>query len=110
MDDLVARFFSSRENERFQKLAANDKPPAFFNLWTRKEALLKATGEGIAGGLNQVEVSFLHGEPARLLSIAGDPSKADGWFLHNLEPASGFAGAVAVQGVCDTVRCWHKDL
>ena len=109
MDDLVARFFSSRENERFQQLAADDKPAAFFNLWTRKEALLKATGAGIAGGLNQVEVSFLHGEPARLLSIGGDPSKSNGWFLHNLEAASGFAGAVAVQGKCTAVRCWRAD-
>jgi 4'-phosphopantetheinyl transferase len=109
MDHLVARFFSARENERFQQLAAINKPSAFFNLWTRKEALLKATGAGIAGGLNNVEVSFLEGEPARLLSIADDPSKAAGWFLHNLEAAAGFAGAVAVQGICDTVQCWRSD-
>ena len=106
MDHLVARFFSARENERFQKLSSTEKPAAFFNLWTRKEALLKATGAGIAGGLNNVEVSFLQGEPARLLSIGGDPAKANGWFLHNLAPAEGFAGAVAVHGLCATVQCW----
>jgi len=46
-DELVARFFSPRENDLFQKVPEADKPVAFFNLWTRKEALLKAFGVGL---------------------------------------------------------------
>ena len=96
-DELVARFFSKREDELFQKVSAEQKPAAFFNLWTRKEALLKATGEGITRSLNLVEVSFLPGEPARLLAISGDAKAAEAWRLKELLPAKGFAGAVAVQ-------------
>jgi 4'-phosphopantetheinyl transferase len=94
-DDLVARFFSPRENELFKKISETDKPAAFFNLWTRKEALLKATGEGIGSALNRVEVSFLANEPARLLAIDGDSEKAAQWYLRELSPVSGFVGAIA---------------
>ena len=97
VEELVARFFSPRENDLFQKVPDPQKPAAFFNLWTRKEALLKATGEGITRSLSLVEVSFLPGEPARLLAISGDAEAARGWGLRELLPAKGFAAAVAVQ-------------
>jgi 4'-phosphopantetheinyl transferase len=105
VDDLVARFFSPRESELFQKVAPHEKPAAFFNLWTRKEALLKATGEGITRSLSLVEVSFLPGDPARLLSASGDPAKAAQWTLRELTPAPGFAGAMAIQAQSVSVRC-----
>jgi len=98
VDDLVARFFSARENELFQQVPAAEKPAAFFNLWTRKEALLKATGEGLTGSLSLMEVSFLPGEPARLLAISGNRQMGTRWILRELSPAPGFTGAVAVEG------------
>jgi 4'-phosphopantetheinyl transferase len=114
VDELVARFFSKREDELFQKVSAGQKPAAFFNLWTRKEALLKATGEGITRSLNLVEVSFLPGEPARLLAISGDEKAAERWMLRELAPAKGFAGAVAIElGTSNAeqmphieIKCW----
>jgi len=96
VDALVARFFSPREDELFQKVPEEEKSAAFFNLWTRKEALLKATGEGITRSLSLVEVSFLPGEPARLLGISGDATAGARWTLRELNPAMGFTGAVAV--------------
>jgi 4'-phosphopantetheinyl transferase len=106
MDALVARFFSARENEAFQKVVDAEKPAAFFNLWTRKEALLKATGEGITRSLSLVEVSFLPGERARLIAIAGDVEQAAQWSLRELSPAAGFTGAVAIESRGIEVRCW----
>ena len=97
VDELVARFFSKRENELFQKVPDKDKPAAFFNLWTRKEALLKATGEGITRSLSLVEVSFLPGEPARLMAISGDAAAGQKWRLREIIPGAGFTGAVAVE-------------
>ena len=94
MDQLVERFFSPTENARFQALTKDERPAAFFNLWTRKEAWLKATGEGIGYSLKQVEVSFLPAEPARLIRIEGRGDEAIRWRLENLRPASGFTGAL----------------
>jgi 4'-phosphopantetheinyl transferase len=109
MDELVARFFSARETVLFQKLRLDEKATAFFNLWTRKEALLKATGEGIPRSLSLVEVSFLPGRPARLLAIGGDASKAAEWAVCNLSPAPGFIGAIAIKAQNLTVQCGTWD-
>ena len=94
--DLVCRFFSPRETALFHELPFNQKSTAFFNLWTRKEALLKATGEGIARSLRSVEVSFLAHEPARLLSLPAGTQPLNHWSLHELHPAPGFTAALAV--------------
>jgi 4'-phosphopantetheinyl transferase len=107
--ELVSRFFSPRENAAFQKLTADEQPEAFFNLWTRKEAFLKATGEGIAQSLHLVEVSFLPGERTRLISLPEELAQSSKWQLHNLQPADGFAAALAVSREDVELQCWHFD-
>ena len=92
-DALVSRFFSPAENEVFEKLPVEQKPTAFFNLWTRKEAWLKATGLGISQHLTRVEVSFLPVSPARFVSV---PAESQGdWFLYQLNSPPGFTAALA---------------
>lgn len=98
---LAKRFFSSREYAVISFLPADQTQEAFFNGWTRKEAYLKATGQGLAG-LEQVEVSLTPGEPAALLSIQGDSQSAITWSLHHLIPAPGYVAALAVEG-----HDWH---
>jgi len=98
MEDAEAianRFFSEHEASGLRALRASEQNGAFFNLWTRKEALLKATGEGLSESLNQVEVSFLAGNPARVIGMPRNHVPADRWTLIELNPAAGFAGALA---------------
>jgi 4'-phosphopantetheinyl transferase len=104
--ELVARFFSKRENAVFQKLTEDEQPEAFFNLWTRKEAFLKATGEGIANSLHLVEVSFLPAEKTRLISLPENLGQRADWHLYNLQPAEDFAAALAVPREGVEVKCW----
>ena len=134
-DGLVTRFFFPREITTFQSLPEDQKPAAFFNLWTRKEAWLKAIGEGIGYSLNLVEVSFLPGEPARLLALPeaphanssggtssigtlstaslnlpelpDAPQAATHWNLHDLTPAPGFAAALAIPRADTRLQCWR---
>jgi 4'-phosphopantetheinyl transferase len=94
--ELVGQFFSVREKAEFLKLEWHQQPAAFFNLWTRKEALLKATGEGIAHSLNRVEVSFLPGEPARVLSLPAEQWTWCEWSLVDLSISPSYAGALAL--------------
>ncbi len=109
-DDLVARFFSPREHALFKDLPDSQKPAAFFNLWTRKEAWLKATGEGITHSLHLVEVSFLPDEPARLLAVPELPGPdRPSWVLLDLQPEPGFVGAVAIAAQAPKLRCWRWD-
>ena len=106
-EDLVRRFFSSNECSQFLKLSAAQKAAAFFNLWTRKEAWLKATGEGITHLLNQVEVSFLPGEPAHLVRLPADYLNGSIWSLYELAPQAGFTAALAIAGDDATVHWWR---
>jgi 4'-phosphopantetheinyl transferase len=94
--ELVGQFFSAREAAEFSRLEREQQPAAFFNLWTRKEALLKATGEGIARSLNRVEVSFLPGEPARVLSLPAEHWAGGEWSLVDLTIAPAYAAALAL--------------
>ncbi len=103
-EDLVNRFFSPAESAAFHALAAEVKPAAFFNLWTRKEAWLKATGEGIAQSLNKVEVSFIPGEPARLLRLPAELGKVNSWSIVELTPAADYTAALALQGGTPDIR------
>lgn len=93
---MVSQFFSTREAAEFSKLPWEQQPAAFFNLWTRKEALLKATGEGIAHSLDRVEVSFLPGEPARVLALPAEPWAGGEWSLTELAISPAYAAALAL--------------
>jgi len=104
---IAERFFSPGESAGLNAVPEADRPAAFFNLWTRKEAWLKATGEGISNSLNRVEVSFLPGEPARLIRLFGESERVGGWTLLELTPAAGYAAALAIEAPDAIVRCGH---
>jgi len=98
IEEIAERFFSPRENAVFRTVPAGKKLEAFFNCWTRKEAFLKANGDGLSRSLDSFEVSLALGEPARLLSVEGDLHEASRWSLWALVPASRYIGALAVEG------------
>jgi 4'-phosphopantetheinyl transferase len=96
--EIAARFFSARENAALCRLPEYQRLEAFYNCWTRKEAYLKATGDGLARPLDQFDVSLTPGEPAKLLCVQGDEQEAARWCLQALTPASGYVAALAVEG------------
>lgn len=109
LDDAVhiaERFFSAAENAAFRALPAEVKEEAFFLCWTRKEAYIKAIGEGLSLPLHEFDVSLAPGEPARLLG-AVDPAQAHRWTLRELDPAPGYAGAIVVEGAEWELSCWR---
>lgn len=106
-EDVAKRFFSARESSGLRALPDGEKPKAFFNLWTRKEAYLKATGAGIGESLSEAEVSFLANEPARFISLFGDRHAGDHWRLCELDPAAGFVAALAVGTPDAEVKGWR---
>jgi 4'-phosphopantetheinyl transferase len=106
-EEIAERFFSSQESAVLRKLPAEVKPQAFFNCWTRKEAYIKARGEGLSLPLDQFDVSLVPGEPARLLDVREDSQEASRWSLYALTPASGYVAALAVEGSDWRLKCWQ---
>jgi len=96
-DDIAARFFSRRENEAYLALDPRDRPLGFFNCWTRKEAFVKALGDGLCHPLDGFDVSLAPGEPAKILRVESIPGDHCGWTLHRFVPGPGLIGALVVR-------------
>lgn len=96
--DVVAKhFFSPNEVNTLMALPLSEQQITFFNCWTRKEAIIKALGTGLAFPLNQFEVSMKVGSPARLLATHWDPEEAANWYMASFTPAENYIGAFAVR-------------
>ena len=103
-EHLAATCFSAVERAALAAVPASRRRAAFFAGWTRKEALLKALGEGLSRPLGSFDVTLTPGEPARVLRFAGAPDVPRRYTLHSLHPAAGFVGALAVEGRAVTLR------
>lgn len=110
LDSLAERNFSAIEVTALKTLPPDERLNAFFACWTRKEAFIKALGDGLSYPLDQFDVSFLPGEPARLLRVLGDPAAPSRWQMTALDPAEGYAAAVVVegQGVILRLLAWDQ--
>jgi len=95
---VAKRFFSRSEFEALQSLSLEERTIAFFSAWTRKEAYLKARGEGIAARLGSFSVSIDVEQPPLLLTDSMDPSAGLHWRLYDLDIAPGYAAALAAEG------------
>ena len=95
MLEIAARYFCAEEASELLTLPPLQREPAFFACWTRKEAFMKATGDGFDCPLNSFRVNLVPESDARLIHIHGDPVAAEKWSLHDLRIAPGFAAALA---------------
>jgi len=74
-EQLAKRFFCASEYALLTQAIPEERDKLFFQLWTAKEAYLKATGEGISGGLNQIEIAL---NPLRFIHFPN-------WYLQSFE-------------------------
>jgi 4'-phosphopantetheinyl transferase len=105
--ELAERFFSQREIATLRTLPIEARRQAFFHCWTRKEAYIKACGEGLSMPLDQFDVSLVPGEPAAVLGSQRDPAGFSGWSLQELPLAADYAAALAVEGHDWCLACWQ---
>jgi len=96
--EIAERFFSESERNALAALPLSQHHQAFFNCWTRKEAFVKAVGEGLSLPLDQFDVSLAPGQSAELLATRPDPGEAARWSLWALDAGPGCAAAVVVRG------------
>ena len=91
---LAAYTLADAERRAWDALPEPHRVEAFFGYWARKEALLKATGLGLSGGLRRVAVTPPHTE-ARLVALEGEGGPASTW-MADLERGPGYRSALAV--------------
>jgi 4'-phosphopantetheinyl transferase len=105
-DDVANHFFSPAEVEQLREVPAESKTQSFFNCWTRKEAYIKARGEGLYCPLDQFDVSVAPGMPAMLLGSRVDAADAQRWSFSDIAAGDRYAGTVAVDGACSRLVLW----
>ncbi len=90
LEEIAYRFLSNRERETISRFSGYKKYVAFFQIWTRKEAYLKARGKGLSDLSIDIE----------------DLSKDSRWSIRALNPGPRFVGAVAVGGSIGRLKFW----
>ncbi len=106
-DQIAEQFFSPNETRTLRALPATQQDLGFFHCWTRKEAYIKAHGEGLSLPLDQFDVSLIPGEPAVLLETRVAADYAERWALCALQPGDDYRAALAVEGHDWTLSTWQ---
>ena len=102
---LVKRFFSAAEQSRFQAIQKSKMAKAFCACWTRKEAFIKATGDGVFYGLDNFDVCFDPEIQNPKINLH-DPS-AEKWFAANLPINDEYMACLVSNQQDINVRYWH---
>ena len=99
--EIARRFFSAAEVDQLIALPKHLYAEAFISCWTKKEAYLKACGDGLAIPLNSFSVPLTTGpahSPVDLCVASNDIVPAKRWSFYTLQPAPGYIGALAIEG------------
>jgi 4'-phosphopantetheinyl transferase len=96
-EEIAKRYFSAKEVDELSRLPAELRTEGFFLCWTRKEAYIKAKGDGLQISLDSFDVSLTPGMPAMLSSA--DESR---WTIESFDPSlvhePRYAAAVVAEG------------
>jgi 4'-phosphopantetheinyl transferase len=113
---MAAQMLTPVEQETFRALSPADRPRALLRYWTRKEAVLKATGFGLTLDPATVEVSAPD-QPPEVVSWPHVTESADDFTLVDLDVGAGYLAclavqappdvAVRVQDATDLLRSWR---
>lgn len=103
--DIVRSLFSESEQLAYLNIPDIEQNEAFFELWTRKEAFIKAIGRGLYFPLNEFSVAV--DGPVRL-DIQGDDYTGSDWTLEDISPNPQYRAALAYAGKNVTInRYWY---
>ena len=95
---IAQRFFSMEEQKQLAALPLENRFDGFFRCWTRKEAYIKATGEGLSPSLHQFDVSIAAEDSDALLATRPNAGETARWSLREVPAGKGYVAALCVRG------------
>jgi 4'-phosphopantetheinyl transferase len=100
---IAGQFFAPGEVAAIAAMPAERQHLRFFDFWTRKEAYVKALGQGLSIPLNEFDVSSIGRTPR---ADHGNGLDSTAWSIRELQPGTGYAAALVVSGRPYRLACW----
>lgn len=110
VEQVAQQFFSKNEISSLEKIDISKRPGLFFQYWTRKEAFLKARGEGISFPMERCDVSLINGSVLAPVTVQDNDSEISSLYVQDLLPGNGYAAAIAIEGGDWNISCLHYSL
>jgi 4'-phosphopantetheinyl transferase len=103
------RWFSALESHTLQSLPERERVDAFFRAWCRKEAYIKARGEGMSHPLQRFSVALDKHEP-RLVEHLDDSRETRRWTFIDVDVAENYRATVVAETASWRVSCYRLDM
>lgn len=94
---IANQFTTPSEYRRLCQLPQRQRHRATLRLWVRKEAYAKASGRGVTGPLQELDVSGTEVSPSASSRREWQPRQHSNWHIRNLDPAPDYVGALVVE-------------
>lgn len=104
---IAPRFFAPNEVEKLFALPSFKQVEGFYSCWTRKEAFIKAIGNGLSLPLDQFEVTLEPEEETRLVAINWNPDEVAEWNLSSCIINKNYICALALKGKLESINYWE---
>lgn len=106
-DGIAEHYFCAPERDELRSSQGRSTTALFLTYWTRKEAVLKATGDGLSMPLDRVDVSGVPGEQPQTVVVLDGSGAPRQLALVDLKPTERYVGALAVEGIGWQYSCWR---
>jgi 4'-phosphopantetheinyl transferase len=106
--EIAKGFFSKDETHELDKVSEKNLELAFFNCWTRKEAFIKAVGEGLSYPLADFTVTLIPGDEPEIIWIKKNPEEINDWSMINIEVKENYISSLAIKS--KGVRIIYKEM
>jgi len=104
LESLAARFLSEREQKFVDAVADAERTKAFLTAWTRKEAYLKALGDGLVREPKLIDVRLDRSPTTELREFDHRSGREELWRVETVVPVRGYVGAVVGRGTGWRIR------
>jgi 4'-phosphopantetheinyl transferase len=94
---LARRFFSPQETSAIEQLTGIARERAFLQIWTAKEAYLKAIGDGLSGEMDKLAIDLKIESDLYSFELIGEGKQAKDWYIYNFIPRPNFIATVAIE-------------
>jgi 4'-phosphopantetheinyl transferase len=107
VEQIASGFFAEAELNAIEQVPESKRNELFFQYWTRKEALIKATGEGLSFPIETFDVSGFDGSILSPIFLPSDNGERPRWYVQDLLLGPGYTAAIVVEGGDCNFSCFE---